>query len=374
MKKTLWALITLACMILTGFTVYLASSFKTSEQKAAEAQAPDKSILTARVEEGQLENTLPLTCKLSFKNQAELVSKGAQAGAQYTRISLEEGETLSNGSLVAEINGQPVFVLLGGFSLYRDLNLEDRGPDARLLNQSLTALGYQLPRTPAEADQITGETYRALGLLYRNFGYPAPKEEDPILASSFIVLKEEAKVISQPRETGDLEEGPLALLSSGQKELLCSPSNAALLADIQAGQQVRLLATDPNKTYPLQLTQSDEEKEKTDQPSTGRGQEQQAQAQEDNQQILLEVPEEDLGQESSFQAEVILSSSPQRGLIVPGSALITTAQGQSLQLKEGEETRQIAVSILYSSQGYHMVESQDPGLEAGTLVLLQTEG
>lgn len=228
MKKSLWALLTLVCMVLTGATVYLASSFKTSEQKAAEAQAPEASLITASVENRTLETTLPLVCSIDYTDQRELAVSQVSPGAQYTKVAIAQGEELGNGSLVAEVNGAPIFTLLGGFSFYRDLALEAQGPDAQLLNDSLIAMGYQLPRVGADVNTVTEETYRALGMLYTHFGYQPLSTEDAIPAASFIVLSDYATVISEPRSTGAVETAPLGLLSSGQKELACKPSTGNL--------------------------------------------------------------------------------------------------------------------------------------------------
>ncbi|MFW0118474.1 hypothetical protein ACN08Y_00875 [Rothia sp. P5764] len=371
MKKSLWALLTLLCMILTGVTVYIASSFKTSEQKAAEAQAPEPSIVTASIENRTLENTLPLVCSVDYTDQRELDVTNSTPGAQYTSIDITQGEELGNGSLVAEVNGAPVFTLLGGFSLYRDLTLETQGPDAKLLNDSLVSLGYQLPRIGADTDTVTEETYRALGVLYTHFGYKPLSKEDPIPASSFIVLKDRATIISKSRSTGDVSSEALALLSSGQKELACKPAAGSLSTEVATGQRLRL-STGATVTYPVEV--------KAEKTSTGTGTEAQAVA--PNQQsaadagtkyLAVQVPEGDLGGLSRLNAELILDSSPQAGLVVPSSAIYTTGQGSTIKLQEGTGTRDVTVRVTYSANGYSMIEA-DPstGLTEGSQVVIST--
>lgn len=375
MKKTLWALITLLCMVLTGVTVYIASSFKTSEQKAAEARAPEPSVVTASVERRTLENTLPLVCTVDYTDQRELSVANAAPGAQYTSVDIVQGEELGNGSLVAEVNGAPVFTLLGGFSLYRDLTLDAQGPDAELLNDALVALGYQLPRVGADIDTVTEETYRALGVLYTSFGYKPLSKEDAIPASSFIVLNDHATVISKPRSTGDVSSEALALLSSGQKELACKAAGGGLSTEVATGQRLRL-NTGATVTYPVEVKT---EKATTGaSASSGSG----AQAAVPNAQtgtdtgtkyVAVQVPESDLGGLSRFNAELILDSSPQAGLVVPSSALYTTGQGSTVKLQEGNETRDITVRVTFSANGYSMVEA-DPstGLTEGSQVVIST--
>ena len=372
MKKTLWALLTLLCMVLTGVTVYIASSFKTSEQKAAEAQAPEPSLVTASVERRTLENTLPLVCSVDYTDQRELTVTNAAPGAQYTSVDIVQGEELGNGSLVAEVNGAPVFTLLGGFSLYRDLTLDAQGPDAKLLNDALVALGYQLPRVGADIDTVTEETYRALGVLYTSFGYKPLSKEDAIPASSFIVLNNQATVISKPRSTGDVSSEALALLSSGQKELACKPATGTLSPDAATGQRLRL-NTGATVTYPVEV--------KSEKTTTGANAGSEAQAVPNTQTgtdtgtkyVAVQVPESDLGGLSRFNAELILDSSPQAGLVVPSSALYTTGQGSTLKLQEGTETRDITVRVTFSANGYSMIETDSStGLTEGSQVVIST--
>lgn len=371
-NKKIWVLLTLLCMVVTGATVYIASSFKTSEQKAAEAQTPEASVITASVENRTLENILPLVCSVDYTDQRELTVTNAAPGAQYTSVDIVQGEELGNGSLVAEVNGAPVFTLLGGFSLYRDLTLDAQGPDAKLLNDALVALGYQLPRVGADIDTVTEETYRALEVLYTSFGYKPLSKEDAIPASSFIVLNNQATVISKPRSTGDVSSEALALLSSGQKELACKPATGTLSPDAATGQRLRL-NTGATVTYPVEV--------KSEKTTTGANAGSEAQAVPNTQTgtdtgtkyVAVQVPESDLGGLSRFNAELILDSSPQAGLVVPSSALYTTGQGSTLKLQEGTETRDITVRVTFSANGYSMIETDSStGLTEGSQVVIST--
>lgn len=371
MKKTLWSLLTLLCMVLTGVTVFVATSFKTSEQKAAEAKAPDPSVLTASVEYRTLENTLPLVCSVDYTDQRELAVVNTVPGAQYTSVDIVQGEELRNGSLVAEVNGVPVFVLLGGFSFYRDLSLDMQGPDAKLLNDALVASSYQLPRSGADIDTVTEETYRALGVLYSNFGYEPLNKDEVIPVSSFIVLNDYATVISKPRETGDVATEALALLSSGQKELACKSATSTLSPEVATGQMLRL-STGATVTYPVEV--------KAEKANSGTGSEQQEGAssaqtgsETNANYVAVQVPESDLIGQDRLNAELILSSSPEAGLTVPSSALYTTSHGDVITIQEGNETRDINVHVTFSANGYSMVEV-DPssGLTEGSQVIVQT--
>ncbi len=171
-------------------------------------------------------------------------------------------------------------------------------------------------------------------------------------------------------------ERPLALLSFGQKELACTIKNQGSLVEVTDGQQVRLREGE-EKTYPLTLTLEQEQREHNGESQQGQAEswsESDGEKQGQGKYISLQVPEEDLAGQTSFSAQVILSSSGQPGLLAPASALISTGQGTVLQVEEGEETRQVAVTVTYSARGYSLIQA-DPsaGIGAGTVVRLHTE-
>lgn len=90
--------------------------------------------------------------------------------------------------------------------------------------------------------------------------------------------------------------------------------------------------------------------------------------------VAVQVPESELGGLSRFNAELILNSSPQPGLVIPSSAIYTTEQGSTVKLQEGDETRDITVRVTFSANGYSMIEV-DPGTELteGSQVLISAD-
>lgn len=367
MKKTGWLIATLLCMVLTGVTVYLASSFKTTEQKAAEAAAPPASTLTATVERKVLESTLALTCTVDYSQKRELTVTNASGGAQFTSIDVTKGERLANGSLVAEINGQPVFTIIGGFSFYRDLSLEDRGPDAQLLNDALVAMGYQRARIGADRDTIDAETYRALNRLHTYFGYPGISQEDPINASQFIVLPDEVEVISDPRRTGDVSAGAIATLSSGEREVACKPTVGTLTDDIVDGQQVRLpdLGTE---SYSVTVAQKDTSSSDTENAAGTVANDQ------DKRYLAVSVGADAVEGKTRLNGEIILATSGEPGLVVPSSALFTTANGTQVTVVDRDGSERVETVIVdFSANGYSTVSSANGNLVEGDAVRISQE-
>ena len=231
-KKTLWlyGIIALLLIITVG-TLISAQNIKTTAQKDAEAAPPDPSIITATVTREKLRTTVPLTCTANYATSTPLRYSGE---GQYTAITIKHGDTVGNGTLIAEVNGEPLITLTGGFALYRDLKLDDSGPDAALLNEALTAMGRQGPQ-PA---RITEDTYEALNNLLDSLGYAHINTDQPIPARYFLIINRAGLVTGNPRATGAIADGPVATIAEGSKTLSCTGTTGRLTPEARSGQKV----------------------------------------------------------------------------------------------------------------------------------------
>ncbi|WP_315328179.1 secretion protein HlyD [Rothia mucilaginosa] len=231
-KKTLWLYGIIALLlILTVGTLISAQNIKTTAQKDAEAAPPDPSTITATVTREKLRTTVPLTCTANYATSTPLRYSGE---GQYTAITIKHGDTVGNGTLIAEVNGEPLITLTGGFALYRDLKLDDSGPDAALLNEALTAMGRQGPQ-PA---RITEDTYEALNNLLDSLGYAHVKTDQPIPARYFLIINRAGVVTGNPRSTGAIADGPVATIAEGSKTLSCTGTTGRLTPEARSGQKV----------------------------------------------------------------------------------------------------------------------------------------
>lgn len=231
-KKTLWlyGIIALLLIITVG-TLISAQNIKTTAQKDAEAAPPDPSTITATVTREKLRTTVPLTCTANYATSTPLRYSGE---GQYTAITIKHGDTVGNGTLIAEVNGEPLITLTGGFALYRDLKLDDSGPDAALLNEALTAMGRQGPQ-PA---RITEDTYEALNNLLDSLGYAHVKTDQPIPSRYFLIINRAGLVTGNPRATGAIADGPVATIAEGSKTLSCTGTTGRLTPEARSGQKV----------------------------------------------------------------------------------------------------------------------------------------
>ena len=97
-----------------------------------------------------------------------------------TLVTLQTGDELNEGSVVAEIAGRPMIAIDGQLPPYRDLTVGDLGPDVLQLELALDRLGL-LATTPD--DSFDDATSQALSALYQDLGYLPPTLGDDGLAA-----------------------------------------------------------------------------------------------------------------------------------------------------------------------------------------------
>ena len=98
---------------------------------------------------------------------------GAGSGAVYiSKLDVATRDTVGNGRLLAEIDGQPLFALTGKVPAWRDLTPGESGPDVTELQQALAALGYY---GNGDTPGFFGPaTEYAVSLYYQHLGYTPP--------------------------------------------------------------------------------------------------------------------------------------------------------------------------------------------------------
>jgi hypothetical protein len=100
-------------------------------------------------------------------------SAGASTGAVYiSRLEVAAGDTIGNGEQLAELDGQPLFVLRGTVPAWRDLVPGESGPDVAELQNALASLGYY--DGGDTAGYFGAATEDAVALYYEHLGYTAP--------------------------------------------------------------------------------------------------------------------------------------------------------------------------------------------------------
>lgn len=89
-----------------------------------------------------------------------------------SKLMVRNGDQVANGQQLAEVSGQPLFVLQGAVPAYRDLKPGFQGPDVAQLQTALNDLGYG---SGGDAGGMYGPgTARAVAAYYQHLGYTAP--------------------------------------------------------------------------------------------------------------------------------------------------------------------------------------------------------
>ncbi len=146
----------------------------TTSALAHASKAPKAPMLTAPVVFKRLGTTLQARGKFAAAG-SETISVGTisvpNAESIVTASVIYSGERVGNGSVIAQVAGQPVFLFAGDTPMYRTIEAGESGPDIGQLQHDLASIGYSI--TDA-AGTYGPSTSAALAALYRNDGYTPP--------------------------------------------------------------------------------------------------------------------------------------------------------------------------------------------------------
>ena len=157
---------TLVVLLLVGGWV-AAAVFQSPAQLAASRKPPAPRTVTAPVEHGDLARTVSVRPVVRREQRYEVALGGGATRSVVTKTPVAIDAALTDGTLVAEVNGRPRFAIGGAFPFYRAMREGDTGPDVEQLQRALISAGY-----PLGADGTFGSgTARAITALYRDAGY-----------------------------------------------------------------------------------------------------------------------------------------------------------------------------------------------------------
>lgn len=146
----------------------------TTTSLAHAAAAPKPQVLTAPVVFKRLGMTLQANGRLAAAG-SETIAVGSisvpNAESIVTANVLHTGETIGNGTVVAQVAGRPVFVFAGSTPMYRSLQAGDTGSDIAQLQHDLTGIGYGISDSSGTYGPSTSA---ALAALYQSAGYTPP--------------------------------------------------------------------------------------------------------------------------------------------------------------------------------------------------------
>ncbi len=168
-----------------------ASFVKSPQQLAADTAPPPPTATTAKVISQVLTSSVQMrglvypstqydvypsapesgSSSASASSQGSL-GTGGSGGVYIDETSMVAGDNIHNGEQLAEIDGEPLFVLKGAVPAWRDLTPGESGPDVTELQDALASLGYyDGGDTPG---YFGSATENAVSLYYEHLGYPPP--------------------------------------------------------------------------------------------------------------------------------------------------------------------------------------------------------
>ncbi|MCC3762834.1 hypothetical protein K3N28_07085 [Glycomyces sp. TRM65418] len=168
----------LALLGATGTAWYFAAQARTPAQRAEATAEPDDSVITVRVDQDQLIDTLEFDAVLDrtgdFPVQAPAAPEGV-ATALASKIPVKTGDEVRAGTVLLEVSGRPMIALEGAVPAYRDLQEGDTGPDVEQLQLAL----QQIYGTP-ETGTFDSRTASDLKKLYDHAGYDHPVKSEEV--------------------------------------------------------------------------------------------------------------------------------------------------------------------------------------------------
>ncbi|MDA1358559.1 hypothetical protein O1R50_02935 [Glycomyces luteolus] len=159
----------LALLGATGTAWYFALQARTPAQRAEETAEPEDSVITVRVDQDQLIDTLEFDAVLDRTGDFPVPAPAAPEGietALASKLPLKVGDEVKAGTVLLEVSGRPMIALEGDVPAYRDLKEGDTGPDVEQLQLALQQI-YGTPKTGT----FDARTVSDVKKLYDHAGY-----------------------------------------------------------------------------------------------------------------------------------------------------------------------------------------------------------
>jgi len=225
-KRLFLAVVAIAVAFGAGGYV-LGQQLESPEDARAEVAAPEASLIAVPVEATALSNDVVVRGDAEFEGAIDLeldASLGDGTSRVVTGRVPEIDAEVSEGDVIIEVSGRPVFVLGGDLPTFREFKPGLEGDDVLQLETSLARLGF----LDVEPDRLYGSaTEQAISAMYEAVGY------EPRAAS-------EAEE-SQIKAAEDAVEGArtgLANANDALSDLLKPPSAAQLEREAQTRGQL----------------------------------------------------------------------------------------------------------------------------------------
>jgi peptidoglycan hydrolase-like protein with peptidoglycan-binding domain len=365
-SRTLPVLLALA-VLLGAVAGFVARGFVSPAQEAANAAAPQASLITAQVRFGVLPVLVTMRANIVTGHSVPVGVPSDLGGAVavVTSVGVKVGERVGQGTLLATVAERPMFLFQGKIPVFRVMAPGIHGPDVVQLQVGLADAGFG---TGSDPSGVYGPgTAAAVAALYKAQGLVAvpaagsgkqpatgakraPSAEIP-MGEVLFVPRLPARIGSAAHLGEVVSSGkPVVTLTSGRTTLqgFAGPAQVSLL---RSGMRATAISDFTGRSFPVRITAVHLPQQVTFVP-VGR------------------LPARLGGQ----NVEVSVTTSRVRSFIVPVAAVSTAGNGQTfvtVATGRGNQTRQVPVRLDLVSGGEQAVTPLRPGsLRAGQLVVL----
>lgn len=233
-RRALLAVVAAVAVLFAAIGWFAGQRIKSPAEVAAEQAPPEPSLITVPVEERELSQSLVVRGTARSNESTPLEAKSTSGELIITRLTKEAGTELSEGEVIIEVAGRPIFVLQGELPVFRSLIPTLDGPDVQQLEEALVRLGYD----PGDVDGFyDGDTADAVEELYRDAGYTPVEPTDEDLAT----VKAERQAVSDAEDAVAAAQLQVTQASAGPPESTRLSLDQAVaeakdaLAEAQAG-------------------------------------------------------------------------------------------------------------------------------------------
>lgn len=164
--------VVLALLLVGAGAWVVADRVESPNQVAARAEPPKPDPVVAPLVRGYLNGPISMSAVAQHEQTVTIKPPPTLTGV-VTSVEKAVGDTLQSGSVLMRTNGRPLFVLIGAFALYRDIQPGDSGDDVQGIQVSLKDAGYSIGHDRAG---VYGRgTQAAVRQMYKRAGYVAPE-------------------------------------------------------------------------------------------------------------------------------------------------------------------------------------------------------
>ncbi|MGJ6966743.1 peptidoglycan-binding protein [Streptosporangium sp. G11] len=160
-------------LVVAGAGWGVSTRLRSPADEAAARRPPKPSLVTIAVERRKLVSTVVVGGTLEYGSPYPVSLAGVVGGGDAVQRATRAPRrgTITEGAVVMEVNGRPVFVFSGRVPMHRGLVPGARGADVEQLQRALRELGHRVPVTGV-FDQVT---IAAVSRLYAGRGYEAQR-------------------------------------------------------------------------------------------------------------------------------------------------------------------------------------------------------